>query len=205
MCNNLIFKASSIASSGAGDTISLFNNNTTGAINMASNLVLKASSIGSSGINDTISLFSNLTTGTLNFVGGLTTGTLNIGNTTGTTAGSLGNIKMGNALNNLTTANNGTVTINKLQVGSVTVPKGIRGLYAGQSGAGFGSGSVSFGFTFPAIPIVVACILNGVNQAYNVQISSITTTGFNYAKWFNTIPQGAATVEPFNWIAICVD
>jgi hypothetical protein len=134
----------------------------------------------------------------------LTTGTLNIGNT-GTTAGSLGNIKMGNALNNLTTANNGTVTINKLQVGPVTVPKGIRGLYAGQSGAGSGSGSVSFGFTFPAIPIVVACILNGVYQAYNVQISSISTTGFNYHKYFNTIPQSDATVEPFNWIAVCVD
>jgi hypothetical protein len=118
MASNLIFKASSIASSGAGDTINLFNTNTTGTINMASNLIFKASSIASSGVGDTINLFSNLTTGALN-IGNITAttgggGIVNVG------TGSKCNINIGNATNNSTSTDNGCCKINKLQVGAGT-------------------------------------------------------------------------------------
>ena len=152
-------------------------------------------------VSDLFAIASNLTTGILT-IGNVTStgqgGTTNIG------TGAKCNVNIGNGTNNSTATYNGCCRINKLQVGAVgATTTGIRGFYAGQAGSGVGSGSVSYGFTFPAIPIVTATIVGGGSNFYSVQISSITTTGFNFNKWFAN-PPGPATVEVFNWIAVCV-
>ena len=70
------------------------------------------------------------------------------------------------------------------------------------------NGTVTFstlGITFPAILVITATIIQAPSgNVYWVQIYNITQTSFQYAKYFGN-PQGQATVEPFNWIAICVD
>ena len=224
LCSNLIFKASSIASSGVGDTISLFNNLTTGslnfcnalttgAINMCSNLIFKASSIASSGVGNIISLFNNLTTGTLNIGNGLTTGTLNIGqvmttgtitigNTTGTTAGSLGNIIMGNGANNNNTANNGRVTINKLQIGTGPIMRNVRfGTVAG----GSATATVNFSPAFPSwqSPYIIGSLQSNDTYVFSVNFSSVTVNSFRYKKVLAASGGivGVTSPESFDWIA----
>jgi hypothetical protein len=87
-CGNLIFKASSIVSTGINNTINLFNNLTTGTLNIGglgnvkvgNVFTFKSADITSSGTNDTINLFNNITTGIVNFCYGLTSsGTLQLG------------------------------------------------------------------------------------------------------------------------------
>jgi hypothetical protein len=210
--------SSTITTTNITDTIGFGSNITTGNIEIG-----KALSGGSVIINDNFRFIINTGTSTLHFrtlavsdlfaiASNLTTGILTLGNTTstgqgGTTnigTGAKCNINIGDGTNNSTATYNGCCRINKLQVGAVGASTtGIRGFYAGQAGSGVGSGSVSFGFTFPAIPIVTATIVGGGSNFYFVQISSISTTGFNFNKWFSSTP-GPATVEVFNWIAVCV-
>jgi len=204
LCSNLIFKASSIASSGVGDTISLFNNLTTGslnfcnalttgAVNMCSNLIFKASSIASSGVGNIISLFNNLTTGTLNIGNGLTTGILNIGssittgdiyigNTTGTTAGALGDIIMGNGANNNNTGNNGRVIINKLCIGTSPILRNIR--YGSVTNTAQ-TAVVSFSPAFPSgqVPFIIGSIqASNTGLVFSLVFSSVTVSSFRYTK-----------------------
>jgi hypothetical protein len=107
LCNSIRITPNTIASGGSGDTINLFNNITTGNVNIGTGLstgtcylgdvgnvkvgnvfTFKSENITSSGINDTINVFNNITTGTINFCNGLLpTGTLQFG---------AGKIKLGN-------------------------------------------------------------------------------------------------------------
>jgi len=66
-------------------------------------------------------------------------------------------------------------------------------------------GLVTFPIPYLSIPIVVATInSNSTTQLFQVQLSSITTTGFNFTKLLletgGTIV--SANTETFNWIAI---
>ena len=65
------FQNNAITSGAVNDTVSLFNNITTGIVQMCNNLVFTQNAIRSSGASDTIDLFNNITT---------TTGSINIAN-----------------------------------------------------------------------------------------------------------------------------
>ena len=184
MCTNLIFKASSITSSGVGDTINLFTNITTGAMNF----------------------LTGATTGNINIGSGLTTGTITIGNTTSGTNGAQGNIVMGNDDNNLTSANNGKVIIRKLQVGINGYP--FRCVIIERNiGAGV---SVATIYTIPGAPttfgnpIVFGNINVVSNNIYSVNIDVKSANTFQYIKRFvaNGGAVAGANNESFNYIAI---
>jgi hypothetical protein len=187
------FQNTDITSTAISDTVNLFTNLPSGAVNMCSNLIFKASSITSSGVDDLINLFTNLTTGTLNLATGITTGILNIGtgittgdifigNTTGTTAGALGDITMGNGSNNNNTAGNGTVTINKLQIGTGPI---IRNVRFGSVAGGSTSAVVSFSPAFPSgqVPYIVGNIQSSsTTQVFSLVFSSVGISSFRYTK-----------------------
>lgn len=226
MCNSsIIIRENEIRTSDFGTVINLFNNLTTGSINMATNLILKQSAIISSGINDTINLFTNITTGTMNFLTGLTSGILNIGtgitsgninigtgmtsgtiyigNTTGASNNNEGNIEMGNGDNNNNTANNGRVTINKLRVGAGTSHRcKIIGRNVGGGLAGIQT------FTIPNAPtglgncIVFANINVSTTNMYIIMVNPLNATQFSYCKrGWNGGGFFDATTETFNYVA----
>jgi hypothetical protein len=123
--------------------------------------------------------FKNQTSGYVNFV---------ISNAESTVSAGLGNLVLAPASG-----------------GKVLMPTTIQsGLVAG----GSQTGSVTFSTAFSATPIVVATINapDASNNAYFINISSVSTTGFNYKKWFansaasSTI--GNSVGETFNWIAM---
>jgi len=196
------FQNTDITSTAINDTVNLFNNITTGALNMGNGL-----------IGGSISMGTAITGGNINIGTALQGGSVNIGNANtppGTNGGfvnigtgSKSNITIGNATDASTNTSRGCCRINKLVVNKSA--KAIRGMTGGLAGATFGNGIVSFGFTFVAIPIVIATIQGGVGSSYNVQISNITTTQFSYQKYFGALPQGAATAENFSWFAFCVN
>ena len=79
LCNTIDVTSNSIASGGVGDTINLFNNITTGSVNMCK-IIFQANTIATAAVSDTFNLLNNITTGTINFCNGLTTaGLLQIG------------------------------------------------------------------------------------------------------------------------------
>lgn len=198
------FENTDITSTAISDTVNLFNNITTGAVNMCSNLIFKASSIASSGIGDIISLFNNLTTGTLNIGSAMTKGTILIGNTTGISNNNQGNIIMGNGDNSSNTADNGRVTINKLRIG----PDGssYRCKIIGRNqGAGLGGLRT---FTIPGAPttfgtcIVFASINISTSNMYIIMVNPINATQFTYYKrGWNGTGFFDATSESFNYVA----
>ena len=153
-----------------------------------------------------IDFFANFRNGDVNICTGHQTGTIYIGNTTGTTDGQLGNIVMGNADNNLTTADNGMVTINKLEVGSNGTP--YRCMIMETIGAGLGGDRT---YTIPNAPttfgnpIVVTSInVNSANAVYvySVNSSVISATQFRYRKrrWNGAVFDDAST-ESINYVA----
>ena len=181
MCSNLIFKASSIASSGVGNIISLFNNLTTGTLNIG----------------------TAITTGALNIGTAITTGDIIIGNTTGTTAGALGDIIMGNGANNNNTGNNGRVIINKLCIGTSPILRNIR---YGSVAGGSSNASVSFSPTFPSgqVPFIIGSIQsNSTNRAFSLTFTNVTNSSFTYHKYYIASTGGfnAATTEGFHYYA----
>jgi hypothetical protein len=112
----------------------------------------------------------------------------------------------------LNTANNqimlGTSSQNVICPNSISI-KGtqpIKGMAAGSVGSSTSStGTVSFGYTFANIPIVVGTMqatLTTVN--FSLLFHTVTTTGFSYIK--SATNNGSTTVggagEGFNWIAI---
>jgi len=169
--------------------------------------------MGNALIGGTISMGTAITGGIINIGTALQGGEVNIGNANtpaGTNGGfvnigtgSKSTITIGNATDASTNTSRGCCRINKLVVNNSA--KAIRGMTGGLTGAGIGNGVVAFGFTFVAIPIVIATIQGGVGQSYNVQITNITTTQFSFRKYFGNNPQGTATAENFSWFAFCVD
>ena len=199
------------------DTASL----TTGSVNMCTTFLFKVNELLSSGIDDIINLFTNITTGTMNFMTGLTTGSLNIGTnmTTGTitilnpvatgTGGTINigrgpktTIAIGNATNNLTTANNGCCTIHKLRVGGSTTIRDIRfGLVNDTAGRN------TYLFPTPMIgvpTIVLANVISGsTSYVFSITCDQYATTGFRFTKnGINSTPILFGISESFVYIAI---
>jgi hypothetical protein len=176
---------------------------TTGSVNMCGSFIFTVNSIASSLVSSTINLFTNITTGRLNIGTSITTGDIFIGNTSGTTAGALGDITMGNGANNNNTANNGRVTINKLRIGTSPILRNIRyGSVAGTAS----SGSVNFSPAFPSgqVPFMVGTIQSSSNnRAYSLAFSSVTNTSFTYNKYYIASTGGfnAAVTEGFHYYA----
>jgi hypothetical protein len=214
MATNLLFKQSNILSSAVGDIINLFTNLTVGTLN-----------IGTGITGGTLNLATNITTGTLNIATGVMTGILNlgtgittgmlyigsdittgdifIGNTSGTTAGALGDITMGNGANSNNTAGNGRVIINKLRIGNSPILRNIRyGSVAGTASAG----TVNFSPAFPSgqVPFITGSIQSSANnRAYSLAFSSVTNTSFIYNKYYIASSGGfnAAVTEGFHYYA----
>jgi hypothetical protein len=216
MAGKFVIKELSIATTSATDNVNLFNNlsGAFGVVKMATNLLFKQSNILSSAVGDAINLFTNLTTGTLNIGTGITTGTLNIGtaittgdimigNTSGTTAGALGDITMGNGANGNNTDGNGRVTINKLRIGTSPILRNIR---YGSVAGGFTTAVVNFSPAFPSgqVPFIVGNIQSSsTTQVFSLVFSSVGITSFRYTK-IQTAGAGGvggATTEGFYYYA----
>ena len=111
---------------------------------------------------------------------------------------------MGNGDNSNNTANNGRVTINKLQIGTGPVMRNMRfGTVAG----GSQSAVVSFSPAFPSgqSPFITGSIQSSlVTKVYSLTFSSVSNTSFRYTK--NWVDQnaflGSGITESFDWIAI---
>jgi hypothetical protein len=83
----------SIISSNVNDTISMFDNLSTGMLKFCNNLIFKKNNMKSSGLADVVDLFDNLTTGTLKVANNLAVnGVLNMGGLGLTTIGGKLNI-----------------------------------------------------------------------------------------------------------------
>ena len=84
----------------------------------------------------------------------------------------------------------------------------ITGIDAGQypNSPKVGFGTITFSTTFPSTPTVFTTIIaNSTAQVFTVQVANVTTSAFSFYKNYkNTSSQfgGAATDEPFYWIAI---
>jgi hypothetical protein len=145
---------------GVGEIVEFLGNLTTGSISMA----------------------NEITTGIIDIGKRMTTGDIIIGNTTGTTSGALGDIIMGNGANNNNSANNGRVTINKLQIGTSPILRNIRyGIVAG----GSQSAVVSFSPAFPSgqVPYIIGSIQSSLTtQVFSLTFSSVGISSFRYTK-----------------------
>ena len=116
----------------------------------------------------------------------------------------MGNVIMGNAANNLTTSNNGVVTINKLQVGIGTSN---RCVITGFTGAGLGGIQA---FTIPGAPTTLGnpIVFTQMNAPLNGFIYSVSmnVTGANSFQYWKQYQAGGttndATVEDFFYMAI---
>jgi len=229
MCNSFIFKQNSITSKNINDTITLFNNLTSGTMNIGTGITdgiinigtnittgainlcngfkfLKNSSatysIESFATNDIIKLFNNATEGFINIGQEITTGTIVIGNITGTTAGSLGNILMGNGSNNSNTQNNGRVTIYKLQIGNSPILRNIR--YGSVTNTAQ-TAVVSFSPAFPSgqVPFIIGSIQgSSTTLVFSLIFSSVTVSSFRYTKTQTAGAGGVgAATEGFHYYA----
>jgi predicted acyltransferase (DUF342 family) len=83
--------------------------------------------------------------------------------------------------------------------------RSIVGWTTGISASGTATGTVSFGITFPSVPVVIArTVGNATTTAIlNVSISNVTTTGFNYIGTYiyqNTV--GGQINSDFYWFAV---
>jgi len=128
-----------------------------------------------------ISMANEITTGSIDIGKQMTSGDILIGNTTGTTAGALGNIIMGNGANNNNTDNNGRVTINKLQIGTSPILRNIR---YGTVGGGSATNTVNFSPAFPAgqVPKIIGTIRSSAGYCFSLTFSNLTVTSFRYTK-----------------------
>jgi hypothetical protein len=133
---------------------------------------------------------------------GNTNRTITIGNITGTTTNQMGNIKMGNATNNLTTDYNGTVSIEKLQVGG---SQAIRDIRFGVVINSLQRDTYTFPTAMIGIPTIIIAQIQSSNntQVFSVNCDEYATTGFRFTK--NYITQGGGgggAGESFVYIAI---
>ena len=69
------------------------------------------------------------------------------------------------------------------------------------------TGTVTFSTPFTSAPTILANIINqGQVSLFTIDIYNITTTTFNYAKYYYNTGAGggvsASNSEPFNWVAI---
>jgi len=196
--------------------VNFFNGLTTGYVNIANSFVLFTNALRFNNVSTTVGLLDNLTSAITCNIGGAgsvkigdtsATSTIHIGNTTGTTAGSLGNIVMGNGSNSNTTANNGTVTINKLKVGLNGTPYRYM-IMENSIGAGI---SGSYVYSIPGAPTGMGTpiifvtlnvtIANSVNM-YVVNAIALNDTQFRYRKRFwNGAVLSDASTESINYVA----
>jgi len=193
--------------------VNLFDDQT-GIISMCSGLRLSQNKIDCADAGTTYRLFDTLTSGALyvgtglltgscNIGSTLSTGTLNLGNTLGAVAGNMGDVIIGNDTNNLTTAGNGTCTINKLRLGTSPVMRNVR--YGTVAGGNSGA-TVNFSPAFPSgqsIFIVGNIQSNNASQVFSLCFSSVNATSFRYRKNFVGTPfvLGGATSEEFDYFA----
>lgn len=194
-----------------------FNGLSTGYVNIANSFVLFNSALRFNNVaSTTVGLLDNLTSAITCLIGGAgsvkisdasTTSTIHIGNTTGTTAGSLGNVVIGNASNSTTTANNGICTINKLKVGLNGTPYRYM-IMENSIGAGI---SGSYVYSIPGAPTgmgtpiifvtINVTIANSVNM-YVVNATALNDTQFRYRKRFwNGAVLSDASTESINYVA----
>jgi hypothetical protein len=159
------------------------------------------------------------TTGYFNTAIGSSAGYLNVSGNNNTYLGYQANANAGTYNNSTAIGASATITAsNQIVLGtaseSVTIPgsmtlKGtqpIKGMVVGSVGSSTPStGTVSFGYTFANIPIVVGTLqatLTTVN--FSLLFHTVTTTGFSYIK--SATNNGSTSVgaagEAFNWIAI---
>jgi hypothetical protein len=193
---------------------------TTGSVKLNNNFIFFSDSSTSTvffntlAVDDIFEFLGNLTTGSISMANEITTGSIDIGkrmtsgdiligNTTGTTAGALGDIIMGNGSNSNNSANNGRVTINKLRIGTSPILRNIRyGSVAGTASAG----SVNFSPAFPSgqVPFIMGSIQSSANnRAYSLAFSSVTISSFTYNKYYIASSGGfnAAVTEGFHYYA----
>jgi hypothetical protein len=203
MATNLLFKQSNILSNAVNDAINLFTNLTTGTLNIGTGITTGTLNLATGVMTGILNIGTGITTGALNIGTAITTGDIMIGNTSGTTAGALGDITMGNGSNNNNTAGNGRVTINKLQIGTSPILRNIRyGIVSG----GSQSAVVNFSPAFPSgqVPYIVGSIQSSLTtQVFSLTFSSVGITSFRYTKNYigSTLVIGAATSEVFYYFA----
>ena len=192
---------------------------TTGTVKLNNNFIFFSDSATSTvffntlAVDDIFEFLGNLTTGSISMANEITTGSIDIGkrmttgdimigNTTGTTAGALGDIIIGNGANSNNTANNGRVTINKLQIGTGPIMRNVRfGTVAG----GSSTNTVNFSPAFPAgqSPYIIGSIQSNDTYVFSVNFSNVTVNSFRYKKVLaasgGTV--GVTSPESFDWIA----
>jgi hypothetical protein len=186
-----------------GSTLTNVNICNTDAYSRTINLANTNAGIGVMTTN-TINIGSNMSNINIGNVSGNTQRTIRIGNTSSNSTNQMGNVIMGKGANNLTTSNNGTVTINKLQVG---VGTSNRCVITGFTGAGLGGIQ---NFTIPGAPTTLGypfiftqmiAPLNGF--IYSVQMN---VTGFNSFQYQKRYQAGGvtndATLEDFYYMAV---
>jgi hypothetical protein len=98
LCNSINVTSNSIASGAVGDTINLFNNITTGSVNMCK-IKFQENRIETALSSNNFNLLENITTGNIFFAGYITTGSLNIATASSASStiniGNFGNINIG--------------------------------------------------------------------------------------------------------------
>jgi hypothetical protein len=222
--DNSIATNNSALALGLGDgvvtgSIEIGKDMTTGSVKLNNNFIFFSDSATSTvffntlAVDDIFEFLGNLTTGSISMANEITTGSIDIGkrmttgdiligNTTGTTAGALGDIIMGNGANSNNSANNGRVTINKLQIGTGPIMRNVRfGTVAG----GSSTNTVNFSPAFPAgqSPYIIGSIQSNDTYVFSVNFSNVTVNSFRYKKVLaaNGGTVGVTSPEPFDWIA----
>jgi hypothetical protein len=221
--SQILVYPTTIESKNGSDTIGVFNNITTGTLEIAK---LIGTSTGSVQIGNMFAFLLNagvknfrtlVNSDTVHFCSNLVSGILNIGNTA-VTSGNGGNtnigtgsrcsVNIGNATNNSTAQYNGCCKINKLQVGSSPAMREVR---FGTSPSGSSTGTITFSPAFPSgiTPFVIASGVQAslTNQLFSVHTHTINNVSFQYAKTYigfsgTTITGAGGALEPFSWIAI---
>lgn len=100
------------------------------------------------------------------------------------------------------------LTANELdsKVKSLETTRRTKTIDSGVDTNGTHTGTVSFGVTFASAPVVNGQMISGSNNdAFIINIHTVSTTGFSYSKWYgkesnDTI--NSASGEDFHWIAI---
>ena len=83
--------------------------------------------------------------------------------------------------------------------------RSIVGWMSAIAGGGATQGTISFGVTFPSVPVVIAHTAGdgASNRIINIQVSSVTTTGFNYCKtYLESTYGGTFPAATFWWCAV---
>jgi predicted acyltransferase (DUF342 family) len=83
--------------------------------------------------------------------------------------------------------------------------RSIVGWTTGISASGTATGTVSFGITFPSVPVVIARTVGNASTTaiFSVSISNVTTTGFNYSgTYIYQTAVGGQLTSDFYWFAV---